>query len=555
MEQPRREEHVGELLVAPPFVRVVRLADVGVVGRAEEVEHADVIGVAELLDDAPVLGRAAVRHVRMPVEIAPVQAVLLAVDRPDVAVAAWSFGRLVTPLGHGRGLGGCFRGHGLGGRRPRGGRGVDRRQIHAREQRPLARPPIGRPGEPQLALGAAGRAAAAVLAEAAVRQDRRLRPCLLRRVVLRQCDLPMRTAVEPARQPRIALRVDHQLRQVDGLAARGPAPRFFGRLPRRRTGRLDHRRDGGRRAGLARRDVVIHHVDAFLGVESDGPGDAACVLAPSQSAVLPRDPQALAVRRGRDGRAALVPRRFRQLCQLRLAVQADLGQVDVEIAASRAVECDPRAVVFGERQSRLPVARGVGRDADLVGPLVGRRIVVLREDVPQRLAERLPRHPDPPTTVRARVGEHGTAGFALDRDGLRGDLAADDPPGLQAPRALVVQLRPDHPQPAFAVACDRRLVNDARPRHCADGLQAGAGLAGELECVGLAVILDVRHPRRGVGVEAHRGEVFLALRVGQFRRRNVDGRGRQGRNPHNKTDQHDSKAVSHEIVSTMGRCL
>jgi hypothetical protein len=85
-------EDIHHALVVPPLVRVVDLQDVGVVGGPQEVQLRHVVGVAELLVDAPVVRGDAVRDVGVAVKVPEVQLVLLAADRPRVALRARPLG-------------------------------------------------------------------------------------------------------------------------------------------------------------------------------------------------------------------------------------------------------------------------------------------------------------------------------------------------------------------------------------------------------------------------------------------------------------------------------
>ena len=82
-------------LVVPPFVRMINLADVGVVGRTEEVDLGQVVGVTEMIHDASVEYGPAIGNVGVPVDVAQEEPESLSLDFPLMSVEGGAFGCLV----------------------------------------------------------------------------------------------------------------------------------------------------------------------------------------------------------------------------------------------------------------------------------------------------------------------------------------------------------------------------------------------------------------------------------------------------------------------------
>ena len=95
VESFRAVEGVVHALVVPPFVRMIHLADVGVIGGAEKVDLGQVVGVTEMINDASVESGPAIGNVGVPVDVAPEKPVSLTVDLPFMAIEGGALGGLV----------------------------------------------------------------------------------------------------------------------------------------------------------------------------------------------------------------------------------------------------------------------------------------------------------------------------------------------------------------------------------------------------------------------------------------------------------------------------
>ena len=91
IEETGRVKDIDQLLIQPPFIRMVNLGDICVIARAEHVELANVDRVAELFQHAAVVRSNAIRHVGMTMKIAPIQFVSRAVMSPGVVFILSSF--------------------------------------------------------------------------------------------------------------------------------------------------------------------------------------------------------------------------------------------------------------------------------------------------------------------------------------------------------------------------------------------------------------------------------------------------------------------------------
>ena len=82
-------------LVVPPFIRMIDLANVGVIGGSEKVDLGQVVGIAEMIDDASVEPGAAIRDISVPMYIPPKEPKGLSVDLPFMTVEGRAFGGFV----------------------------------------------------------------------------------------------------------------------------------------------------------------------------------------------------------------------------------------------------------------------------------------------------------------------------------------------------------------------------------------------------------------------------------------------------------------------------
>jgi hypothetical protein len=82
-------------LVVPPFIRMIDLANIGVIGCSEKVDLGQVVGIAEMIHDASVEPGAAIRDIGMSMDIAPKKPEGLSVDLPFMTIEGRALGGFV----------------------------------------------------------------------------------------------------------------------------------------------------------------------------------------------------------------------------------------------------------------------------------------------------------------------------------------------------------------------------------------------------------------------------------------------------------------------------